>query len=162
MWSLRRLTPRRGQWGAPPLNGRDTVVLMSVFSFAALWRALDYATGVDGVAAAPNSTLGTVEQAFPLAVWSGALATGAGLVLLGLAGRWNRLVATGSAILALVYLGLAVGLGVESLGRPWLDGIRGASGLVVPVVWHVITASHATALRRALADPNGGRCARSQ
>lgn len=157
-----RWKPRRGHWAPSSLRGGDVRTLMLLFAGAALVRALDYATGVDGSASGtPNSALASVERAFPLAVWAASLTTGALLVLLGMVGRWGTVVATGSLILAVVYFGLATGLGIEYVGRPALDGIRGATGLLVPVVWHVITSSNAIAITRAFARPDGGtRCTR--
>lgn len=153
-------TRKRGQWVAPRLRGRRSTVLMLMFCAAALVRAIDYATGVDGVAATPNSALGGIERAFPLGVWAAALAVGAGLVLVGMFGRWSHIVALGSALLGGVYFGLSVGLSVEYLGQPWLDGIRDAAGLAVPVVWHFIVANHAATLRQALELlERGGRAA---
>lgn len=146
----------RGQWAAPRLRGRSSAVLMLMFCAAALVRAADYATGVDGIESTPNSALGVIERAFPLGVWAAALAIGAVLVLLGMLGRWAHLVAVGSALLGVVYFGLSAGLLVEYLGRPWLDGVRGAVGLAVPVVWHFIVANHAATLRQALALLQGG------
>ncbi|PRY35342.1 hypothetical protein [Umezawaea tangerina] len=146
----------RGNWTAPQVHGRSSNLLMVLFCATALVRALDYATGVDGVAATPNSALGAVERAFPLGVWSAALAFGAGLVLTGMTGRWPRLVIGGSLLLAVVYFGLTAGLLFEYLGRPALDGIRGATGLTAPVAWHMIVATHAITVRRALARRIGG------
>lgn len=155
---LARFKPKRGKWSPPPLE-EVTGLLMVLFCVTAVSRAYDYATGVDGVAAAPNSTLAGVERAFPLGIWAAALATGAALVLLGMLGRWNAVVAIGSIVLALVYGGLTVGLAVESLSRPGFDGIRGATGLIPPAVWHAVMSTHALAQRKAQTRPEGGWCA---
>ena len=128
---------------------------MSLFCVIATVRALDYATGVDGTAAVPNSALGGIERAFPLGVWAALLTSGVVLVLSGMLGRWTTVVAAGSIVLAVCYFGLTIGLLIEYLGRPDLDGIRGATGLAVPVVWHVIVATHAIAVRTALARGGG-------
>lgn len=151
-----KLESARGRWLAPQLRGRDIHVLMLLFCALAAVRAWDYATGVDGVAAAPNSALGAVERAFPLGVWAALLVLGVGGVLAGMAGRWTPVVAAGSLLLAVVYFGLSAGLLIEYLGRPALDGIRGATGLAMPVVWHIIIATHAITLRRTGARPDGG------
>lgn len=146
----------RGRWAAPRLRGRSSRTLLVVFAVAALVRAWDYATGTDGTAATAGSALGNIERAFPLAVWAGALAVGALLVFGGMLGRWSLVVAAGSVLLAASYFGLTAGLLVEYLGRDWFDGVRGATGLAVPVVWHIIVANHAATQRAALALVEGG------
>ncbi|MEF7710307.1 hypothetical protein V4W75_26975, partial [Bacillus cereus] len=50
--------------------------------------------------------------------------------------RRHLIVYIGHSILAVTYSALAVGILAASLTRPWLDGVRGASVLILPTLMH--------------------------
>lgn len=131
----------RGSWRPPVFGRADSRLIILLFCYSAVVRGLDYATGRDGTAASPASPLAVIEQAMPLPVWAALILGAVATLLLGMLGRWSPLVITGHVTLALVYAGLFAGLLPEYLVRSWADGIRGAGGLAVPVVVHILCAA---------------------
>lgn len=143
---------RRGTWRPPTLGRTDSRLIIMLFVYSAVIRGLDYATGRDGTAASPNSTLATIEQAMPLSMWAAIILGGCASLLIGMAGRWTPLVITGHLVLAAAYSGLFFGLVPEYIDRSWFDGIRGAAGLAVPPAVHLLIATRTTAERRRRRD----------
>lgn len=132
----------------------DVRRLTWLFCLVAIIRGLDYVTGNDSRLSrailnpagpeleAPRSALVGVETAAPLWIWGVLLLVPAYVVLVcvtvrRIPGR-HTLIWCGHVALSAVYLGLTVGLGVGYIDRPWLDGIRSASGLLVPTGVHAL------------------------
>lgn len=131
----------KGSWRPPVLGRSDSRLIILLFCYSAIVRGLDYATGRDGTAAAASSPLAVIEQAMPLTVWAALILGAVAVLLVGMIGRWSPFVITGHVVLATIYAGLFAGLLPEYLVRSWADGIRGAGGLAVPVVVHILCAA---------------------
>ncbi|MFW6776059.1 hypothetical protein ACOACO_17380 [Nocardioides sp. CPCC 205120] len=138
-------------WQVARLTRIDVVRLTWLLFALALVRGFDYVTGDDArLAQPPPEPLGTVlgysprsalvgvEAAFPLWIWGALILLAVSLLAVGLLGRWHRYVWLGHVVLSAAYTGLAIGLAYGYFERPWLDGIRSASGLVLPACLHTL------------------------
>lgn len=94
-------------------------------------RALDYSTGEDN-----GGSLTAVEAFAPIWAWSIPFYIGAAILILGVRTRRHLVVYVGHSILAVTYSTLAVGIFASCITQPWLDGIRGASVLILPTLLH--------------------------
>jgi hypothetical protein len=128
------------RWKPARLRRFDLVVITLGLWLTATIRGLDYITGDDSGARPPKpgqtNVLVGIEAAFPLWMWGVIILTGTALLGVGVIRSWHAYVWWGHVILAAVYLALTVGLLPGYLGREWFDGIRGASGLILPTVLH--------------------------
>jgi hypothetical protein len=140
--------PRRPRpWQVAQLTRVDVVRLTWLLWAVALIRGADYATGNDGswpapiavpLGQAPPSALVGIEAAFPLWVWAAMIITSCAVLLLGMLRRWHAWVWAGHVALSAIYLGLSVGLLVGYLDRPWFDGVRNSTGLLVAMALHAL------------------------
>ncbi len=124
-----------GSWEPGRIRLEDTLVIKAVLIMTATVRGLDY------LAPKPPLSTPAVESmrvAFPLAVWGLLFVIPAAVLLLGLLGRIHVAVWLGHGLLAVVYLALAVALGSEYVTHPWWNGIRSATGLLLPVGLHAM------------------------
>lgn len=137
--------PRR--WQVAQLTRIDVVRLTWLLWVVALIRGLDYATGHDDawptpvavpLGHAPKTALVGIEAAFPLWAWAPMFLTACLVLLVGITRRWHAWVWAGHVALACLYLGLAVGLMAGYAERPWLDGIRNSTGLLVAAALHAL------------------------
>lgn len=124
-----------GDWRPAAFTQGDVLTLVVVVYLQAVVRAYDYATGDD---ARTTMTLHTVERAFPLHIWAALILAGASIGILGMLLRRHMTVWIGHGILLVVYVGLCAGIAASAASHPYLDGIRGATALLGPIVIHVI------------------------
>lgn len=143
--STDRRRPRR--WQVAQLTRVDVVRLTWLLWAVGLVRGLDYATGQDEAWPAPiatplghvpKSALVGIEAAFPLWAWGALVLAACSVQLVGLLARWHAWVWAGHVMLAAVYIGLAIGLFVGYAERPWFDGVRNSTGLLVAFALHVL------------------------
>lgn len=127
---------RLGSWEPARLGLSDSIGITLLLTIVGLIRGFDYLT--------PKSTmspaLSVVEAAFPLWVWGIMFAVPSVFLAVSALGRIHAGVWVGHWLLVIAYFGLAVGLGVEYLGRPWFDGIRTVGSLAVPFAIHGLVA----------------------
>lgn len=127
---------RPGSWEPGRFGVWDSIAITSLLVLVALVRGWDYLTP----AYIHSPGLSVVEQAFPLHVWGFAFA----LPALGLATsvltRIHAGVWLGHWLLAITYVALAVGLAAEYTTRPWFDGIRSSTAMVLPAAIHLAVA----------------------
>jgi hypothetical protein len=133
-------TPRR--WQPARLRRNDLTLISLLLLTTALSRGLDYLTGTDSNARGPKpgvpSVLVGIEAAFPLHWWGAAIVIGVALLVVGMGRRWHFPVWAGHVVLSAIYAALCIGLLAGYLERPWLDGIRGATGLILPFGLHTL------------------------
>ncbi|MDO5662863.1 MAG: hypothetical protein Q4G40_09220 [Brachybacterium sp.] len=127
---------RPGSWQPARYSLEDSVALTVGLVCFALIRGYDYLT--PSVHHSPS--LSIVEAAFPLHVWGALFSVPALVLAASVLLRIHIGVWIGHWLLAIAYMGLAMGLGLEFLSRPWGDGIRTASTLILPAVLHLVAA----------------------
>lgn len=119
---------RVGSWEPARLGLSDSIGITMLLTGVSLIRGFDYL--------APKTTatpaLSVVEAAFPLWVWGLMFLVPSIFLAISALTRVHAGVWIGHWLLVIAYFGLATGLGVEYLGRPWFDGIRSAASLAVP------------------------------
>ena len=127
---------RIGSWEPARLGLSDSIGITLLLTIVGLVRGLDYIT--------PKTTespaLSLVEQAFPLWVWGLMFAVPSVFLLVSAIARVHAGVWIGHWLLVIAYVGLATGLGVEYLSRPWFDGIRTVASLSAPFALHAMIA----------------------
>ena len=127
---------RIGSWEPARLGLSDSIGLTILLTFAAAMRGYDYLTPK----VHPSPSLSVVEAAFPLWVWGLMFALPAIFLAVSALARIHAGVWIGHWLLVITYVGLGTGLGVEYLGRPWFDGIRGVSSIMIPCAIHCLVA----------------------
>lgn len=119
---------RIGSWEPARLGLSDSIGITMLLSAVSIVRGFDYIT--------PKSTaspaLSIVEEAFPLWVWGLMFLVPSIFLTISALTRVHAGVWIGHWLLVIAYFGLATGLGLEYLGRPWFDGIRSAASLAIP------------------------------
>ena len=133
------LTPdpwRIGSWEPARLGLSDSIGITILLTFVGLVRGVDYIT--PKTTASPALSL--VEQAFPLWVWGLMFAVPSVFLAVSAIARVHAGVWIGHWLLVIAYVGLATGLSVEYLGRPWFDGIRTVASLAAPFALHAMIA----------------------
>lgn len=121
-----------GSWVPARLTGPDMLLVLYAMILTPSLRAYDYAYESSETA----SALSAVERFAPLWAWSIPFGIGALLLLLGVLSRRHLVVYIGHSVLACTYTVLMVGIFAGVVGHPWLDGLRGASALLLPVALH--------------------------
>lgn len=132
-WKPRSFLTAR--WRPAVLTAGDIVLATYAVVTMALLRAYDYGTGTD-----ITPTLTIVEAAMPLWLWSVLFAGGGMALLIGARCRIHALVWTGHAWLFVLYLAMLTGIAWVVAFTPWLDNIRSASVLILPVLMHFLLA----------------------
>ena len=129
-------TWRPGSWEPGRLGLRDSIGITVLLIAVAMVRGIDYITP------APISTtaLSIVEQAAPLWAWGMGFMIPAVVLAASTLTRVHLGVWVGHWLLAIAYVSLAVGLGAEYVTRPWLDGIRSATAMMLPAILHCTVA----------------------
>lgn len=127
---------RFGSWEPARLGLSDSIGITLLLTFVGLLRGFDYLTPKTQESAA----LSVVEAAFPLWVWGIMFAAPSLFLALSALARIHAGVWIGHWLLVIAYVGLATGLGVEYLGRPWFDGIRTVGSLAVSFAIHGLVA----------------------
>lgn len=127
---------RVGSWEPARLGLSDSIGITILLTFVAAVRGFDYITPKT----MESPALSVVEQAFPLWVWGLMFAVPAVFLAATALARIHAGVWVGHWLLVIAYVGLAVGLGVEYIQRPWLDGIRTVGALLVPFALHALVA----------------------
>lgn len=137
--------PKR--WQVAVLTRVDVVRLTWLMWSVAVVRGLDYGTGHDDawppavatpLGHVPKSALVGIEDAFPLWIWAAMFLAACAVQLVGMVRHWHAWVWLGHVALSALYLGLAVGLLVGYAERPWFDGIRNSTGLLVAMALHAL------------------------
>ena len=127
---------RMGSWEPARMGLSDSIGITLLLTIVGLVRGIDYIT--------PKTTespaLSLVEQAFPLWVWGLMFAVPSLFLAASVIARIHAGVWIGHWLLVIAYVGLATGLGVEYLGRPWFDGIRTVASLAGPFALHTLVA----------------------
>lgn len=140
-----RRRPRR--WQVAQLTRVDVVRLTWLMWAVAMVRGLDYGTGHDDVWPAavasplghvPPTVLVGIEAAFPLWVWSIMFLAAGTTQLIGMVRHWHAWVWAGHVAFSVLYLGLAIGLFAGYAERPWFDGVRNSTGLLVAMALHAL------------------------
>lgn len=130
------------RWRPARLRPFDVGLVTLLLIVVAAFRGLDYLTGDDSGARSPQpgkpSALVGIEAAAPLHLWGWLIILGVALIAVGMWRRWHFPVWVGHVVLFATYLGLCVGLLPAYLGRSDFDGIRTATGLIVPVGLHLL------------------------
>lgn len=130
------------RWQPARLRPVDVSLVTTLLCITAAFRGLDYLTGDDANARGPKpgteSALVGIEAAAPLFVWGIAIIGGVLLIIVGMRRRWHVYVWCGHVLLSAVYLALASGLLPSYLDRTWFDGIRSATGLLLPTGLHLL------------------------
>lgn len=121
-----------GSWVPARLTGADMMLVLYAMIATPSLRAYDYVYE-DGNT---SSALTAVESFAPLWAWSIPFGIGAMALLYGVLSRRHLMVYLGHSVLGCTYTVLGVGIFVGVLGHPWLDGLRGSSTLLLPVVLH--------------------------
>lgn len=130
------------KWRPARLRPFDILLITIALWVTATIRGLDYLTGDDAGARPPrpgqtNALVG-IEAAFPLWLWGISMVIACTLLGLGVLRGWHAYVWWGHVLLSVIYTGLCVGLIPGYLDRSAFDGIRSASGLLLPVVVHFL------------------------
>lgn len=123
-----------GSWEPGRIGLLDALVLKAVLITTATVRGLDYLSPVERTTTAVE----TMQLAFPLEVWGFMFLAPAMLLFVGLSARIHFAVWLGHGLLAISYFALLVALGGEYVTRPWWDGIRSASGMLLPTTLHAL------------------------
>lgn len=119
---------RVGSWEPARLGLSDSLGITILLTAVSLIRGFDYITPRS--VASPG--LSIVEDAFPLWIWGLMFLVPSVFLAISAVTRVHAGVWIGHWLLVIAYFGLATGLGVEYLGRPWFDGIRSAASLAIP------------------------------
>lgn len=122
---------RRGSWQPARLTSTDHMLILYALMIMPIVRAFDYSSGDDA-----SASLTAVEGFAPMWAWAIFFYLGALVLAYGVRARRHLIVYIGHSILAVTYSALAVGVLATSLTRPWLDGVRGASVLILPTLMH--------------------------
>lgn len=123
----------RGNWQPARLTYIDLWALVSVLVVQAILRGADYATGNDNA-----RSLGVIEKAAPLWMWSTVLFVGAGFLLVGALLRRHFLVWLGHGVLWVSYLAIFIGLALAVLHQPHYDGLRFVIAIMTTLTLHFL------------------------
>lgn len=121
-----------GRWFPAPYTEGMRWGLTIAFALQAFIRGLDYTFGDDG----QSDRVSSFERALPLQAWGYLFLTGFLLLTIGMVLRRQTPIWLGHSVLGTTYAAIAAGLIVQSLGAPFLDGIRSGSGLLLAAGVH--------------------------
>lgn len=122
---------RRGSWQPARLTSTDHMLVLYALMIMPIVRAFDYSSGDDA-----SASLTAVEGFAPMWAWAIFFYLGALVLAYGVRARRHLIVYIGHSILAVTYSALAVGILAASMTHPWMDGVRGASVLILPTLMH--------------------------
>lgn len=127
-----------GSWEPGRIGFYDAMIINATLVLVALSRGFDYVGPSHNPNRPSTGTFDTMEAAFPMEIWGWFILIPAGILATSLIFRVHISVWLGHGLLAIIYFALAIALGSEFVVRPWWDGIRSATTLILPTVLHAL------------------------
>lgn len=123
-----------GSWEPGRIHVLDAIFIKIFLITASTLRGFDYLLPSGNAPA----TIESMASAFPIAVWAWMLLIPSSILLIGLSARLHFAVWLGHGLLAVVYMGLFASFAMVFVERPYFNGMRSATELLVPLLLHAL------------------------